>query len=231
VTDRGDTDIARERFLTHQSEVYNQFKTFMKFGGAMRRSADLDDCASGYVLAMQFDTALTDVTVGQNARLSNIVDCVRYDKTNIHTTITEYDRRKGPHREVDLPRAAELAEIARVSFMRHTPTIDFREWLFNDSAVILAGYPDQEFTNAVSSLLQAAKERGLNLRWPWGAHITVGRFCKSSTSTQIYNEIKSTLQSAPTPGRTRPSALVVGYFEFRKCCYKIDSLKTLTWQV
>ena len=63
---KANLDRDRKAFLMHQSEVYGNFRSYMRSNDPIVRCPELDAHTSGYVLAMRFDSALTDVLADQS---------------------------------------------------------------------------------------------------------------------------------------------------------------------
>lgn len=75
-------------------------------------------------------------------------------------------------------------------------------------SVIIASEPDINFTEAVLKINESAKKIGIDLKLPWGSHITVARFIKENSNTK---ELEELLKSAPELESTNPISIMVAY--------------------
>lgn len=138
------------------------------------------------------------------------VPSILYTENIVHTTISDYDVRKGF--EPDDQVLNKLAWTARMTQSHPVPDFDFAEALANRDSAIIKGYADEFFHMAARHLADEAKKKGLELRMPWGSHITASRFVSGGTRQGIENLVQ-VVEEVPSMGTSRPVSLNVGYFQ------------------
>ncbi|OHA66538.1 MAG: hypothetical protein A3E07_00355 [Candidatus Wildermuthbacteria bacterium RIFCSPHIGHO2_12_FULL_45_9] len=90
-------------------------------------------------------------------------------------------------------------------------TVHYPEWLFNSAAVVAAGIPTQSVFDLTQKIIRCAKERGIELRSPWGSHITVSRFTGPMPPSQIAMLV-NTIETLPPLGQSKLQSIQIGYF-------------------
>jgi hypothetical protein len=87
--------------------------------------------------------------------------------------------------------------------------IEFQEWLFNAEAIIAAGQANKPFWEIGEQLQALGKTDGLQLRMPWGAHMTIARFLAVSNRV---DDLKNLVSQTAVLGICQPQAIVIGHF-------------------
>ena len=122
----------------------------------------------------------------------------------------------------DLGVLNRLVSAVRETGRLAAPTIEYNEWLFNQSTLIAAGTPNEAFLEISQRIVDSAKKESLELRLPWGAHITIARF----TRPQTYDELagfRSFLENAALLGTSRPACIDVGHMTFKEDTFEFTS--------
>jgi len=148
-----------------------------------------------------------------NGRVLDIVPTIRFDRNNAHTTITVYQKQtliaETFQAEEQILHTLSTAVYCLDSQLLRAVQVDFQEWLFNKEAVIAAGQANAAFWVVGEALQAAGKIYGLNLRMPWGAHMTIARFL---TSSSLVSDLLALTSQMPRLGLCQPHAVVVGHF-------------------
>jgi hypothetical protein len=117
--------------------------------------------------------------------ISTIVPAIIYSAPNVHTTISDYDGPKvnfEPNEDI----LKKLSMSVNSASKLIQPKIVYDGLLTNQDTVIIRGNPDSNFLETASSVINNAKTRGIELRMPWGSHITTARLNdKIMDNTQI----------------------------------------------
>lgn len=200
-----------ENYLRKQNRVYRQFQTAMKTVPTVHTSPLVAEPASGYIVAWLHDDALIDRLAQLNNQINKIVPVMRFDRHNAHTTITVFQLQPADGFQVDeqLLQSLTKACFEIESQLLQSVCIQFDRWLFKEDAVIAAGQPNDAFWQVGEALQNAGKQYRLELRLPWGAHITTARFLAKSTKVAALNDLLHQTQGL---GQSRPQAVVVGHF-------------------
>jgi len=81
-----------------------------------------------------------------------------------------------------------------------------REWLFNNEAILVSGYPNQDFWRLSQNIGRACNLKGHALEMSRISHITTARFI-GGVSPQIFDQFALLMKSAPFIGSARPNAI------------------------
>ncbi|MCP4423836.1 MAG: hypothetical protein GY803_05025 [Chloroflexi bacterium] len=199
-------------YEANQNRIYeNDFRAKAQSLSKVKTAPCVVEPTAGYIVAWLYPDSYMDKVSLFNGRINNIAPTIRFDKNNAHTTITVYQKQSAadfqPNEQI-----LESLTVAGHSLdeqLLQTVRIDFKEWLFNQEAVIAAGQPNAAFWQAGEALQAAGKANDLNLRMPWGAHITTARYLTDSTNI---SELTTLTRQTPRLGESQPHAIVVGHF-------------------
>ncbi len=173
-------------------------------------------------------------TVDEIASLSQAVDTtvggLMYGQHNAHVTVSDYQLTRG--HELLMPGRMEPGEIDRAAdvlnrlseavalAVKQKPEgehfIDFgygddNGVFTNGETVTMAGTPSIELDKLSHLVVLRAAELGIELRLPWGYHVTVSRFTENRRRSEI-DTLLELLRTAPRLGRRYPVAVEVGLF-------------------
>lgn len=200
-------------YEANQNRIYqDDFRAAVHSLTEVQASPFVQEPTAGYIVAWLYPDTVMTAVAHFNGRIHEIVPAMRFGKDNAHTTITVYQRR--PLSRLELNKQILLSLTAACNNLDRrllrAVRIDFKEWLFNQEAVIAAGQPNDAFWQVGEELQKLGKAYGLKLRMPWGAHMTVARFL--STSDRVNDLIELTRQT-PSLGQCQPRAIGVGHYE------------------
>jgi hypothetical protein len=200
-----------ETYQTKQNRIYQQFQTAMDTLPTVQASPLAAKPASGYIVAWLHADALMERLAQLNAQINQIVPVMRFDSSNAHTTITVYQLQPADAFQVDEQILQSLTEACFDidHCLLQSVCIQFDQWLFKEDAVIAAGQPNDAFWQVGEALQCAGKKHGLELRMPWGAHITAARYLTISNKV---TELNALMRQTPGLGESWPQAIVVGHF-------------------
>ena len=200
-----------EEFIEKQRSVYDAFRdsSTVEREGLVPR---IPDQQGGYLIAFRHPTNITDALSEFSYRASRIIPAVKYDGTNAHTTISDFQVQDGFS-----PDPQTLGNLARLT---HTQkpfskdvTIDYNAWLLNQNTGIAAGEPNPIFYDLATRIVDYAQQQGTQLRLPWGAHITTNRFLKNGSPEEV-RELLDFYRNSEPLGDSTPKSIDVGYFIF-----------------
>lgn len=197
-----------QEFLEKQKGIYSKFRDTSKLKSE-GTSPSIPNYQGGCLIGFRHpkDTAVKVEKFSQN--VDGAIGSLVYRTENVHTTIS--DMNVSEDFRVNRTTLDNLANLISESKEKiQVPTIDYGEWLANQNTVIAGGIPNEAFLNTSQYLVEEANRRGINLRLPWGAHITSGRF---KEQTKSVDKLLTLLSSQPL-GKSTPFAIDVGYFDF-----------------
>lgn len=164
----------------------------------------------GYLIALRHPSSLTDVIDEFSMKISNIIPSIIYNKSNIHTTISDYNIAND-----FVPDYAGILDKLWTSVKeiknRGQILINYYRMISTKDSVIMAGIPNENFYNISQAIINNARSSGIELRFPWGAHITLSRFLEKKSPAELAEFFKL-MESAPKIGEIKPEFIDVGYF-------------------
>ena len=171
----------------------------------------------GYLIMLRHPQIITDKLAEFTHVLASQFPIIPYDGKNAHTTFSDYglvetkDGKAFELSEETLDRLAlAVSNIDLFSF--NTPIIRFDSWLYNQNSVIVSAEPiDDAFTRVATAIIGSAKNEGLELRAPWGSHMTAARFTQPIAGKDLHN-FKKLMSEAPYLGYSVGQYVDVGYF-------------------
>jgi hypothetical protein len=178
----------------------------------------------GYLIAWKYPYRLSNIfaTFGQN--ISRIVPAICYGSDQLHTTVTDY--LVTPSTEIDSDILEQLCQVVNLSEhkIRSSRNI-FSRWVFGKDTVIIPAFADDFFIESAFVIQTAGKEIGLDLRLPWGSHITVARFTEKVVDQEKIRQLQELLSFSPA-GEFILNTLIVGSFELTQNSFRLDVFKT-----
>lgn len=195
-------------FLKRQENIFR--KDFIcnekvKQEGIICTLPNLESC---YYVALVFSDEVNAKIEKFSKKISNLVPTITYNSANIHTTLANGYITRGDFK-VDKNIIDKLSDIVMdVSKKKISPLIH-HSWLINSGGIISATYGNEGFFNAAYEINQEAKKRGLELNFPWGAHMSVNRFSEAKKPDQI-KDLLSFIEQAKPLGQISPIKITLG---------------------
>ena len=197
-------------FLAKQEEVYNRFRDTSKIK-SLGTQPNIPESQSGYLMVFRHPLEMALEIEKFSRRIATHVPLMVYDSITIHTTISDYGIVSGSF----APDKTILEKLSKVAqkISKTPPTISYTEWLYNQNTLFVAGNSNELFLQIAEQAKAKAEREGIQLRLPWGAHITAARFKESKTPKDL-EEFFKLMQEAPLIGNSKSKFLDVGYFDF-----------------
>jgi hypothetical protein len=199
------------QYYAKQNTVYTEFRTAMRSISRVNTSPYVKEPMAGYLVAFQYNTQLMDALTTFLPQISACIPSKLCSHNSIHTTITVYQQQSFQRFRPD-EKILKVLDTACQEIEPHVlraVSITFHEWLFNREAVIVAGQPNDAFWEVGERVQRNGKRHGLDLRMPWGAHITVARYLRDSEKV---NELASLVKKAPILEESKPATVWVGHY-------------------
>jgi hypothetical protein len=199
-------------YEANQERIYqDDFRATMTSLPMVQTSPCVSEPTAGYIVAWLYPESLNIQAAQFNTDLNAIVPTIHFDGRNIHTTITVHQKQLAAQFQPN-EKTLQLLTIAcenLESQVLRAVRIRFEEWLFNKDAAIAAGRPNAAFWQVGEALQAAGNARGLDLRMPWGGHITVARFLADSVKV---TDLRELARGTTGLGESQPRAILVGHY-------------------
>ena len=206
-------------FLDKQDEVYSRFRDTSKIHNEGTKPA-VPERQGGYLIVFRHSQEIAQKISDFSKRISQAIPSLFYDFATIHTTIS--DLIMGENFTPEKDTLEKLCASVVVAKIVNKPQILYSEWLYNQNTVLAAGIPDQPFFDIIQDVYSLGKQKGLSVRLPWGAHITVSRFLEERKPEELDDFVKL-MKEAPILGESTPENIDVGYFDFGRNGFKIET--------
>ena len=208
-------------FLAVQGAIYNRFEiqqeTVRKEGVSPDKAAT--DLVGGFLVVWKHSPRTSKAAAELSRTISDVVPALLYPEEGIHTTVSDYQvvpglvvDRTNPAHEDALSKLAQGVREALMEISLPEPcAINYIGWLYNATTVIAEGIPNSSLISVNEAIQNACARHSIELRAPWGAHITVSRFLEKVPADRL-PDLFQLLNSARPLGMSRPVAVEVGYF-------------------
>lgn len=214
-------------FLAKQAEVYRRFQDTTKI-----RTDGIEPKVprfGGYLVIFRHSPD-TDQAIGDfSRRIANVVPAIAYDAEAVHITISDYMLSEGFEADNNilekLGRATSSIQNQTAPLINYSHS-DYPDWLYNQNTVIVPGVPDKRFLGLAKIVLEKAREEGIELRLPWGAHTTTNRFTQKRSPRELEDFFRL-MKEAPKLGENTPRFVDVGYFNFTLYEVKVKVVEDL----
>jgi len=145
--------------------------------------------------------------------IQQIVPAMPYTPDNGHTTLTVYQRSAAATFVADRAVLEHLCAVVTslAPALWAAIQITFHEWLLDTDTVLVAGQPNAAFWASSEQIRVAGVQRNLDLRMPWGAHMTAARMLAAGDRATVAR-IRTLLKAAPSLGISTPVAIEVGSY-------------------
>jgi hypothetical protein len=199
--------------VSKQNSVYADFRAWTDSLTELVADPCIASSRAGYIVAFRHNVEVMEPFSRFTASLRRSIPTVPYDASNGHTTITVHEKRPLAGFQPDPATLAALCRAVRQIDRQlcRQVRIDFQDWYLGPESVIVAGLPNDAFWEVGRQLRAAGLEYGLNLRMPWGAHMTAARFTKDCDADTVAI-LRRELRNAPVLGISAPIAIEVGCY-------------------
>ena len=211
-------------FLAKQEQIYARFRAQE---AVVRQQGLIPDAAvqnelGGFVIAWKHPPSRARAVAELSREIGEIVPVMEYSAWSVHTTLS--DHRVSPGFEVNVGSEEHWNTLQALSAGAKKAVHDAADknlpqcevhytapWLCNQTTVIAQGVPNVAFMALGDAVRSACQERGIELRPPWGAHITVARF-RTRADPKKAESLLQLLQATSPIGTSVPETLEVGSF-------------------
>lgn len=205
-----------EDFLRVQNKSYEDFERFAEKTKEVGIRVDpYFKQYSGFYVNLTHSAEAARRAAEFSRGLGALIASTVYNEGDVHTTLASMAALKfqvDPYEAKHVAIMDELAAVAReaVSDLHGRIAIDYDRYLHTDVVAIAAGMPNEAFVELFSAIIRGAKRRGMDLKPPWAANITLARFTGAFPADGL-GQFFRFFKTAGVPGRSIPTRLNVGY--------------------
>lgn len=209
-------------FLEKQNNIYAEFRNQSKIE-LEGLNPKLETNKGGYIIALRHSKSIIDAIEKFTYKVNLVVPSIIYDESNIHTTLATYE--ESSDFVADKDKLELISKIANdnLSFIKGLE-IEYNEWLLNQDTGIITGTPNEKFVEFVDNIIKVGKTYNINLKQPWGAHITISRFLEKASYEKTL-ELLNVFKDSKFIGVSLPRYIDVGYFTLTKESFNINVYK------
>lgn len=191
-------------FLNKQREIYDKFRNNKVKETGINPKQELLKGVGSYLIVFRHSLDVIESLDEFSYKVSREIPSITYGLSNAHTTISDYEL--GPEFIPKKQTLEKLTLATSIASERSVPKINYNEWLYNGDSIIAAGIPDGQFLEIVEHIIDNSKRLGIDLRYPWGSHITAARFTapKKPEELRAFFEL---IKEAPQLGISKPKKI------------------------
>ncbi len=206
-------------FIEKQEGIYKEFKDTSKveLEGIVPKVIENQ---GGYIIAYRHSNNIVDGISEISEKVSKIIPSIIYNEHNIHTTLATFqvcDDFAVDNKILESITNILYANLPLVKDIK----IEYNQWLMNQDSGIVAGNPNVAFFENARKIVDYAGKRDIQLKSPWGAHITVSRFLEK-VSNEHTLELLRLFKSNKPLGISIPEYVDVGYFVLTSKEFKLN---------
>lgn len=197
-------------FVENAQAIFDSFPNEQVWlQGGLRPNRQLQKPEAGYCVVIRYNEKIVSVISHFMAKIHSVLPhLVEYNEQSLHTTIGTYGKSGMKEFVPDsgiLQRLTESVEKGMNNYSQNI-CIEFRKWLYNDEAILVSGYPNQDLWYLCQNIENAFRENGFSLEMGRMIHITTARFT-SQVSFQDFEKFSLLVKAAPIIGTTKPVAV------------------------
>ncbi len=199
-----------EDFVVKSQAIFESFPNEQVWiQGGFMPNRQLQKPEAGYCVVIRYDEKITSAISRFMTRIRGVLPpIVEYSERSLHTTIGVYG--KGALQGF-IPALAVLKYLAKsvekgLMDCPQNPCVEFGQWLYNNEAILVSGYPNQDLWRLSQNIGNACQENGVPIEMGRIMHVTTARFI-SGVTRQVFEKFMLEMESAPVIGNVRPSAI------------------------
>jgi hypothetical protein len=141
-----------------------------------------------------------------------------YRSDDVHTTIAshnvtvghEVDPQLHLHKGAEIALLAQSVQVAKTRLRGEVIEIDFTRIVHTNQNVLAFGQPNEAFWKFALYVKAEAEKRGVCVDMPWGASMTLARFCESREDDAV-RKVSALVDQALPLGKSHPTRVHVGH--------------------
>lgn len=204
-----------KEFLNKQKGIYEKFENSPIRENGTNPSDIVTNGLRAYIIAFRHEESVNEKISKFSERIRKEIPVVRYASRDIHTTVSDYGQKIPKEFHLEESVLEKLSESVCSIGNLTSPTINYDKWIYNENTIIVAGVPCIKFYDLSERIIQNSKDKGIELRMPWGAHITATRFKEKLNPFELKNFFKL-MKESPHIGESKPKFIDIGWYGLDK---------------
>ncbi|MCK5023467.1 MAG: hypothetical protein KAS04_04815 [Candidatus Aenigmarchaeota archaeon] len=215
-------------FFDDQEGIYKKFSG--KMNEAIKEGLLPDPVLlgrkGGYIIALSPHKDVVSALSVLSQKIRKIVpNAVVYGRDQIHTTFSDHMNEDGFDPKNDFKHRQKLnalnGVVKKVFSNRSAGACCYEGCVFDRTTLIVKGIPSKEFVTAAEAVVKEAEKNNIELRMPWGAHITLVRFDREYPS-EISEKLKEICISwNPPVGYFTWESVFAGWYTAKKNSFQL----------
>lgn len=195
-------------FIAKQEGIYVEFRDTSKIE-LEGLAPKIFDNQGGYIITYRHSNNVIDGIREFSEKLGKIVPSIKYHDENIHTTLSTFQVSDNFAFDKTILENVTNIVYDNLPLIRNVK-IDYNEWLINEDTGIVGGNPNLAFFENIKNIVEYAMKAGIQLKFHWGAHITISRFLEKVSNEQKL-ELLNLFKNSKPLGISTPEYVDVGY--------------------
>ena len=205
-----------ESFIANSKAVFKRFPNEQVWlQGGFTPNSQLQKPEEGYCVVLRYDEKTTNlISDFMNKVCTVLPPLVEYNEQSFHTTIGVFAKGdlKGFVPDIALLRLLAKSVETGLRNSPGSPVVTFEKWLYNNEALLISGYPNQDLWRLSQNIGAACQENRVPLERGRILHVTTARFI-SGVPRPVFEQFLLLMESAPVIGVTKPVAIDVATWQ------------------
>lgn len=184
------------QFVAKQAEIYGNFAkgAIMASEQGTKPDPALAENKGAYMLVLRPANQVLELAEAFAYEFAEVVpEAYPYRIDQLHTTVFDYRLAGGFQPDAQPDHEQVLDTLCRVATHVQGYTLrqkdragaSYEGYAFNQTTSILKGFPNEKFFRLAISAVQVAKSEDLDVKMPWGGHVTTNRFKSAVSGNRI----------------------------------------------
>ena len=197
-------------FIANSRRIFDSFPNEgVWLEGGLLPNRQLQKSEAGYCIVIRYDEKTTDIIAAFMEKVQAILPpIVKYTPHTFHTTIGVYGKKELQEFVPDSELLGYLNKLIKEGLRARSGPfwVEFRQWLFNQEAILVSGYPNENLWQLSQNIKIACQKQSIPLEMGRIVHVTTARFI-SSVSHELFEQFVHVMKSAPVIEPTQPEVV------------------------
>jgi len=203
-------------WLQDQNRIYNErfrHRAALLESQSVEKPKRAQDATRGYYVVFRLPEHARNTLGEVSEQIAQLTPSITYKPEIMHATLSDYGIVPENEFSQDNDLLEDICQGIEQSLPHiNAPVVEIKDLLYNPDTVLFEGQPDKMFFNACKTVIKNCKTQDVDLRDPWGAHITISRFSENKTPDQLQELIKYLKTVPPLNESVALTDLEVGTF-------------------
>jgi len=170
-----------EEWWKEMEEVYEKFRRRSEEVTQKGLESTIPEYTTGGYLLFRLLEEVRRPLAEISEEISRTTPSTVYSPEMLHLTLSDFGIKLRGDFPLSSSSLSRISEIVDKEIMGcRPPGIYLDKVLYNSDTIIVEGYPyGEDFYNLAKKIVEGCEQRGIELRPPWGAHVTVSRISES----------------------------------------------------